>query len=87
MAHVTDMWVDEAEQMVRYLEVELEKDYGTGTRLMPINMSKIKDKWVDVNSLSKDHFDGIPKVAGKAQVTLLEEEKIMAWFAGGTLYS
>ncbi|MEL7107329.1 MAG: photosynthetic reaction center subunit H [Pseudomonadota bacterium] len=87
VAHVTDMWVDEAEQMVRYLEVELEGAYGKGTRLMPINMSKIKDKWVQVRSLSKDHFDGIPTIASKSQITLLEEEKVMAWFAGGTMYS
>ncbi len=87
VAHVSDMWVDEAEQLVRYLEIDLESEYGSGKRLMPITMSKIKNKWVAVNSLSKEHFAGIPTTASAGQITLLEEEKIMAWFAGGTLYS
>ena len=87
VAHGTDMWVDEADQIVRYLEVELEGAYGSGKRLMPLNMSKIKDKWVQVRSLSKDHFAGIPTTASASQITLLEEEKVMAWFAGGTMYS
>ena len=87
VAHVSDMWVDEAEQLVRYLEVELEPEYGSGKRLMPMTMSKIKEKWVQVKSLNRGHFDGIPQTASKDQITLLEEEKIMSWFAGGTLYS
>jgi photosynthetic reaction center H subunit len=87
VAHVSDMWVDEAEQLVRYLEIELEPEYGSGKRLMPMTMSKIKEKWVQVKSLNRGHFDGIPQTASKDQITLLEEEKIMSWFAGGTLYS
>ncbi|MEL7026338.1 MAG: photosynthetic reaction center subunit H [Pseudomonadota bacterium] len=87
IGQVTDMWIDHAEQMVRYLEVELDGTHGSGKRLMPINMTRIKEKWVDVKSLSKGHFDGIPQTASMSQITLLEEEKIMAWFAGGTLYS
>lgn len=87
VAHVSDMWIDHAEQMVRYLEIELEPEYGSGKRLMPMNMVKIKEKWVQVKSLNRGHFDGIPQTASQDQITLLEEEKVMAWFAGGTLYS
>jgi len=87
VAHVSDMWIDHAEQLVRYLEIELEPEYGSGKRLMPMNMVRIKEKWVQVKSLNRGHFDGIPQTAANNQITLLEEEKVMAWFAGGTLYS
>lgn len=83
---VTDMWIDEAEQMVRYVEFEIEDGHGMGTRLAPITMVRIKDRYVDITSLDSDQIDGIPAIKGGGEVTLLEEEKIMAWFAGGLLY-
>lgn len=87
VGHVTDMWIDEPEQLVRYLEMELDGEFGQGKRLLPMNMTRIKEKWVDVKSLSKGHFDGIPQTKSMTEITLLEEEKVMAWFAGGTMYS
>ena len=45
---VTDMWIDVPEQLVRYLEIEL-KDKSK--RLLPMPLSKINSKSVDVHSL------------------------------------
>ena len=84
---VTDMWVDPAEHEVRYLEYELEEEYGQGTRLVPITMARIKPKWVMVRSLNRCHFAGTPQIATPGQITKLEDEKICGWYAGGTLYS
>lgn len=84
---VTDMWVDPSEHEVRYLEYELEAEYGRGTRLVPIQMVRIKPKWVMVRSLNRGHFDGVPQIATPGQISKLEEEKICGWYAGGTLYS
>jgi photosynthetic reaction center H subunit len=81
---VTDLWVDGPEQLVRYLEMTLADG---SKRLLPIGMVRIGFDRVVVNSLSSDRFAGIPKHASDAQVTLLEEDKIMAYFAGGTLYA
>lgn len=81
---VTDMWVDAPEQMVRYLEFEL-KD-GGGKRLVPIQMAKIKSKFVIIRSISGERFAGVPTIKGDNQITLLEEEKVCAYYAGGTMY-
>lgn len=87
VANVTDMWIDPSEHEVRYIEFELLPEYGSGKRLVPIPMAKITRRWVDVSSLSKGHFDGVPKTASSTQITKLEEEKICGWYAGGALYS
>jgi photosynthetic reaction center H subunit len=87
IGRVIDMWVDVPEQMVRYLTVDLNPE-GTGqTRLIPINFCKIKADRVTVRSIYGAHFDGVPQHAGNDQISLLEEEKIMAYYGGGTLYA
>lgn len=87
VGRITDMWIDVPENMVRYLVVDLNPE-GTGqTRLIPINMCRIKSDRVVVRSLYPDNFAGIPTTRQADAVTLLEEEKIMAWYAGGTLYA
>jgi photosynthetic reaction center H subunit len=87
VAHVTDMWLDASEHLVRYLELELEPEHGQGKRLVPIGMVRVKDKWVEVASLRSGHFNGVPRIASDRQITKLEEEKVSAYYAGGTLYS
>lgn len=84
VGRVSDLWVDASEQLMRYLEVTLED--GT-TRLIPGAMVRIDANRVWVNSLSSDLFAGVPQAKSPTEVTMLEEEKIMAWYAGGTLYS
>jgi photosynthetic reaction center H subunit len=81
------MWIDEPEQLVRYLEVELNSETGSGKRLIPMTMARIWGGRVRVRSIFGKHFDAVPKVAAKRQITLLEEEKIMAYYGGGTLYA
>jgi len=83
---VTDMWIDEPEQMVRFVEFEIAPEHGSGKRLAPITMVKVTDRWVDVTSLNSHQIDGIPTTKSGAEITLLEEEKITAWFAGGLMY-
>jgi photosynthetic reaction center H subunit len=87
VAHVTDMWVDGPEHLVRYLELELEPEYGQGRRLVPIGMARVKEKWVEVSSLRSGHFNGVPRIASDRQITKLEEDKVSAYYAGGVLYS
>ena len=82
---VVELWVDAPEQLVRYLEIDL--DAGAGTRLVPMPMSRIKADRVRINSLSSDLFAGVPRTARADEVTMLEEEKIAGYYAGGTLYS
>lgn len=81
---ISDLWIDASEQLVRYLEMTLED--GT-KRLLPMPMCKIDSDRVRVSALSKQHFAGIPATRSSTEVTLLEEDKICGYVAGGTLYS
>ena len=84
---VVDMWIDAPEQLVRYVEVELDADHGGGNRLVPIHFSKIKSNHVKVNSIFGKHFAAVPVTKSPNQVTKLEEEKISAYYGGGSLYA
>ena len=84
---ISDMWVDEPEQLVRYLEIELSPSHGDGTRLVPMTLARIHSDRVTVKSIFGSHFSDVPKHKSPNQVTLLEEEKISAYYAGGHLYA
>ncbi|NNK79227.1 MAG: photosynthetic reaction center subunit H [Litoreibacter sp.] len=84
---ITDMWIDEPEQLVRYLEMELDADHGGGKRLAPIQLTRIKSDRVSIHSLYGKHFAGVPKTKSGNQVTLLEEDKICGYYSGGKLYA
>lgn len=87
VGRIIDMWIDVPEQMVRYLTVDLNPE-GTGqTRLIPMNFAKIGSDRVTVRSIYGKHFNGVPTIKSEGEITLLEEEKIMAYFGGGTLYA
>jgi photosynthetic reaction center H subunit len=84
VGRISDMWVDAPEQLVRYLEITLNSGR---VKLVPMPMVKVQADRVRINSLSSDLFDGVPETKSKTAVTMLEEEKISAYYAGGTLYA
>ena len=81
---VKDIWIDSAEMMFRYLEVEID---GGRTVLLPITFSLIRRNQVEVHALYARHFAAVPALRNPNQVTKLEEEKISAYYGGGTLYA
>jgi photosynthetic reaction center H subunit len=84
VGHISDLWVDAPEQVVRYLEVTL--DSGA-KRLIPMPMAKIKSDRVKVESIPSDMFGSVPPTRSSTEVTLLEEDKISGYFAGGPMYT
>ncbi len=84
VGRISDMWIDASEQMVRYLEIELNSG---ARRLVPMTMAKIWSDRVRVNALTKDLFDGIPATKSMTTVTKLEEDKISGYVAGGYMYA
>jgi len=84
VGRVKDMWVDVPEQLVRYLEIDLNSG---GTRLIPMTMAKIWADRVRVNAITSDLFDAIPATKSQTSVTKLEEEKISAYVASGWMYA
>jgi len=82
---ISDMWIDEPEQLIRYLEFEL--DSGAGKRLVPMTMACVKSDRVMIRSIYAEHFDDVPTTKSETQVTLLEEDKICGYYGGGYLYA
>ena len=78
------MWIDVPEQLVRYLEVDLNSG---SRRLIPMTMCKIWADRVRINAITSDLFEGIPATRSLTQVTKLEEDKISGYVAGGWMYA
>jgi photosynthetic reaction center H subunit len=83
VGRVSDMWVDAPEQLVRYLEIDLNSGQK---RLVPMTLARIWEDRVRVNFLASDSFDGIPATKSPTEVTKLEEDKISAYVASGWMY-
>ncbi|WP_299031985.1 photosynthetic reaction center subunit H [uncultured Sulfitobacter sp.] len=87
VGRVSDMWIDVPEQYVRYLTVDLNPEGSGKTALIPANFARIKSDRVAVRSIYGTHFASVPGIKSKGEITLLEEEKIMAYYGGGTMYA
>lgn len=84
---VVDIWVDRAEPSPRYYEVEM-ADSGTRV-LLPFTCARIRNRTreVMVKSICAHQFAEVPRTALPERVTLLEEDRIMAYYASGYLYA
>jgi photosynthetic reaction center H subunit len=81
---VKDLWVDRSEMMFRYIELDLPTGRSV---LLPMNFARIKKTGIYVHALLAEQFANVPGVRTPNQITLLEEEKIMAYFGAGLLYA
>ncbi len=96
---VVELWVDRSEPCLRYLEVELNADGGR--RLMPVPFIRIPRpsgylpfmtkepiaSHVQLDVLKASDFAAIPQLRNPDVVTLLEEDKISAYFGAGSLWN
>jgi len=84
---VKDVWVDRAEWMIRYLEISLID--GGQSVLLPMTMALINRsmRHVIVDAITAAQFADVPKIAGPDEVTLYEEERVVAYYGGGFLYA
>jgi photosynthetic reaction center H subunit len=81
---VRDAWVDVAEYIIRYYEVDVGKKRNV---LLPATMSRVTSGEVRVKSIMGHHFAGVPTTKNPDVVTRLEEEKIFGYFGAGTMYA
>ena len=86
---VRDLWVDRADVMVRYLEVELANAAEGGTRLLPIGVLRLRrdQQQVEVQAVRAEQFAAVPALKEPDRITTLEEERISAFYAGGRRYA
>jgi photosynthetic reaction center H subunit len=82
---VSEVWVDRAERMVRYLAV----DTGTRTVLAPMNVASVNRKTgtITIDAILASQFSDAPGIAATDQITFYEEERVQAYFGGGYLYA
>jgi len=88
---IVDIWVDRAEPQVRYYEVQLAN--AEQRRLLPVgfvqwpNFGLFGVNKALVKAITAAQFANVPTTKAGDQVTLDEEERIAAYFAGGYLYA
>jgi photosynthetic reaction center H subunit len=86
---VTDVWVDRSEVVVRYLEIEIATAEGLRRVLAPMPAANVdaRRRRVVIDAILSTQFADVPGIKHDAQVTLLEEDKIAAYYAAGRLYA
>lgn len=91
---ISDLWVDRAEYMVRYLEVALTPLEGPPTAaikrvLVPMTMAVVNKSrnTVRVDAVLGSQFAGAPALENPDQITFDEEERVCAYYGGGFLYA
>jgi photosynthetic reaction center H subunit len=86
---VRDVWVDQSEYMLRYMEIETTPANGSRIVLVPWNYTKIDGgrRRVTVVSVNAKHFADVPGLKSPETITMLEEEKLVAYYAAGYLYA
>lgn len=84
-ATVVDLWVDRSEYILRYLEAEVP---GGRRILVPMFLCTFNDEGAtQVISVTASQFAAAPGIARPEQITLLEEDRISAYFGGGHFYA
>ncbi len=81
---VRDIWVDRSEHVIRYIDVALNSG---GTATVPMPMVRISRREVNCDAVTAAQFAGCPQLASAEQITLLEEEKVSAYFGAGYLWA
>ena len=90
---VGDLWIDDIEETMRYLEVELdelvEPDALRRRVLLPQPYARFnkRTREVRVQSMFAWQFRDAPRLRNSEQVTFQEEEKLVAYFGGGKMYA
>lgn len=92
---VSDIWIDHAEHLVRYLQVG--EDGAPGALLIPMTLARfvrgrtgrgrIGTGSIRVKSITAAQFANVPRTKAPDAVTSLEEDRICAYFVGGQLYA
>jgi photosynthetic reaction center H subunit len=85
---VRDAWIDKAEYVLRYFEVEVPVKGGSRRVLLPANFTTADMRGrIVVKSIFAAHFADVPGLRNPDVVTLLEEDKIMGYYGGGSFYA
>ena len=96
---ITDIWVDQAEHLIRYLEVETTTGKKVlapmmvasvhGNSLLGALLPIINDepKYVEIDAITAAQFETAPGLETPGIITRYEEDRIQAYFGGGYMYA
>ena len=103
VGQVTELWIDHMEAIARYYEIALESGGSALIPMMYCTYRRKKaaptggslaDRLIDrrereirVVAITSEQFKNVPRLKDPTQVTMLEEDKIQAYFGGGHLYA
>ena len=84
---VADVWIDVSEVIIRYLEVQPKG--ASGNVLVPMTFARVDGRKgvVIVKAILASQLAGAPTTKDFDKVTFREEDRICAYFGGGTLYA
>ncbi|MBS0558528.1 MAG: photosynthetic reaction center subunit H [Proteobacteria bacterium] len=84
---VTDLWIDRSEVVVRYVEIALANQ--ARTVLVPMTLVRVLGdrRQLSVKSVTAAQFADAPAIKNPESITLLEEDRISAYFASGHMYA
>jgi photosynthetic reaction center H subunit len=96
---VSDIWVDQAEHIIRYLEVET----TTGKKVLaPMAVASVhgnsllakilpttsdEAEFVEIDAITAAQFENVPSLETAGIITRYEEDRVQAYFGGGYLYA
>ncbi|WP_379920611.1 photosynthetic reaction center subunit H [Erythrobacter sp. R86502] len=96
---VSDIWVDQAEHLIRYLEVEtvtgkkvlapmmVATVHGAGLLDAVLPFVEDKPQFVEIDAITAGQFETAPALETAGIVTRYEEDRIQAYFGGGYMYA
>jgi photosynthetic reaction center H subunit len=96
---VSDIWVDQAEHLIRYLEVTTPSGKKVlapmmvavvhGNSLIDALLPIIQDKpeFVEIDAITAAQFENVPTLEAPGIITRYEEDRIQAYFGGGYMYA
>ncbi len=96
VGHVSDIWVDQSEHIIRYIEVQttagdkvLAPMFVTVVQTKGLLSGILPDKpeLVQIDAITAAQFADVPRIEVPGQITRYEEDRIMAYFGGGYMYA
>ncbi|MDY8108493.1 photosynthetic reaction center subunit H [Fulvimarina sp. 2208YS6-2-32] len=85
---VKDLWVNAVEYFIRYVEIDVNVEGGkTGTLLAPFYFAELHNGRMKFGTLTREQLLRVPTLATSEYITAREEDRLNAYFAGGTLYA
>jgi photosynthetic reaction center H subunit len=84
---IKDLWIDRSEYLIRYLEVAVGKGAKARSAMLPVNFTVFRNGHAYVHAITAAQFAKVPSIKSPGSITMLEEERVVAYFGAGQLYA